>query len=205
MNFRKKVEVVKRRTSGKKDRPQSSTHTIPKLVVDGVEEDTAGHGSDASDGGSVYEGSIYDLDSSTLGEDLSIRGELELSVKYDHVRNQLRVTVESVKNLVSRDPSSRTNPFVRLYLLPDRSKRTRRRTRLLKGVTSAEFGETFEYAVGLDVLRERQIEAAVKSESGSFVGRAKHRLIGFATLNLSRLDLSSGERVKCELRKIKLT
>ena len=140
-----------------------------------------------------------------LGEDLSVRGELDLSIKYDHVKNLLCVTVESVKNLVSRDPTSRINPFVRLYLLPDRSKRTRRRTRLFKGVTSVEFNETFEYPVGLDVLKVRQIEAAVKSEQVSFVGRAKQRLIGIATVNLSQLDLSSGERVRCELMKIKPT
>ena len=178
---------------------------IPKLVVDGFEAaDGGGHSSDASDGGSVYDGSIYDNhDPSVLGEDLSSRGELELSIKYDHVKNLLCVTVESVKNLVSRDPPNKTNPFVRLYLLPDRSKRTRRQTRLFKGVTSAEFGETFEFPVGLDVLKTRQIEAAVKNEYGSFIGRARHRLIGTATVDLSALDLTSGEKVKREVRKFK--
>lgn len=198
--------MVTKRSGGGNTRPQSATHIIPKLLVDGVEEEAAGHGSDVSDGGSVYDGSIFDGDhrgSSVLGEDLSVRGELELSIKYNHVRNLLCITVESVKNLVSRDPSNRINPFVRLYLLPDRSKRTRRRTRLFKGVTSGEFNETFEYPVGLDVLRGREVEAAVKSEHGSFVGRAKHRLIGIATVNLSQLDLTSGERVRYELRKFK--
>ena len=52
-----------------------------------------------------------------------------LVFRYSLLKNRLYVTVKSFKDLVSPDPASKTNPLVRLYLLPDRSKRTRRVTK----------------------------------------------------------------------------
>ena len=125
--------------------------------------------------------------------------------RYSHLKNRLYVTVKSVHSLVSREPPSKTNPLVRLYLLPDRSIRSRRETQVLKGTLDGVFNETFEYVIGLDQLRTMQIDAAVKSDRGFAIGRARNRLLGIAMVDLSKKDLNQGCDVSCELRKFGLT
>lgn len=109
--------------------------------------------------------------------------------------------MKSVQSLVSRDTPSNTNPLVRLYLLPDRTKRTRRVTSVLKGTLDGAFNETFEYIVGLDQLRNMKIEATVKSDRGFTIGRARNRLIGTAVVDLYEKALTQGCDISCELRK----
>ena len=128
-----------------------------------------------------------------------------LVFRYSLLKNRLYVTVKSFKDLVSPDPASKTNPLVRLYLLPDRSKRTRRVTKELSGTLNGVLNETFEYIVGLDQLRTMQIDVAVKSDRGFKLGRARNRLIGTAVVDLSQKALSDGCDVTCELRKFSLT
>ena len=121
------------------------------------------------------------------------------------MKNRLYVAVKSAKGLVSHDPPSKTNPLVRLYLLPDRSKRTRRVTKELKGTLGGVFNEAFEYIVGLDQLQSMQLDVAVKSDRGFTFGRARNRLIGTAVVDLSQKALTEGCDVTCELRKFSLT
>ena len=128
-----------------------------------------------------------------------------LVFRYSLLKNRLYVTVKSFKDLVSPDPVSKTNPLVRLYLLPDRSKRTRRVTKELSGTLNGVLNETFEYIVGLDQLRTMQIDIAIKSDRGFKIGRARNHLIGRAVVDLSQKALSDGCDVTCELRKFSLT
>lgn len=125
--------------------------------------------------------------------------------RYSHLKNCLSVTVKSVRELVSRDSPGKTNPLVRLYLLPDRSKRSRRVTRVMKGTLNCVFNETFEYMIGLDQLGTMKIDVAVKSDRGFAIGRVRHRLIGLAVVDLSGKHLTEGCDVSCELRKFSLT
>ena len=131
--------------------------------------------------------------------------DLPLVYRYSLLKNRLYVVIKRVKDLVSRDSPEKTNPLVRVYLLPDRSKRTRRVTKQLRGTLEGVFNETFEYMVGLDQLREMQIEVAVKSDRGFTVGRARNRLIGTAVVDLSEKALTEGCDVTLELRKFSLT
>jgi len=169
---------------------------IPKLVInDGGEpeehNDTRETGSDR---GSIYDDTSFGDQSL---EDLTSRGELELHIQYNHRKNCLVTKVISVKNLRSRDPENKTNPFVRLYLLPDRSKKTRRVTKIIRGSLAGEYHEIFEHGAGLDMLAQRQLECAVKSDHGF-----RNRLIGVAKVNLGDLDLTNGCTLKLDLIKI---
>jgi hypothetical protein len=170
-------------------------HPIPKLVVNGQEP---GEECERTETGSE-QGSVYD--ETNFGdhsiEDLTSRGELDMHLKYDHRRNCLVVKVIGVKHLRSRDSEHKTNPFVRLYLLPDRSKKTRKVTKIIRGSFDGEFHETFEFAVGLDLLADRQLECAVKSDRG-----LRNRLIGSSTAELGELDLNEGCTLHCDLKKI---
>lgn len=176
--------------------PHVDGSQIPTVLVDGKEpgNEESPKTETGSDQGSVYDENSFGDHSL---EDLTSRGELELHLKYNHRRNCLVVKVIGIKNLKSRDAEHKTNPFVRLYLLPDRSKKTRRVTKIIRGSLDGEFHETFEYAIGLDVLATRQLECAVKSDRG-----LRNRLIGTSTVELGELDLTDGCALHCELKKI---
>ena len=180
---------------------------IPSVVIssDGTHNDHGVQSNDhGSDSGSVYEESVYSNGHEHSHEDLSCRGHARLHLRYHHLKNLLEVTVRSVGDLVSKhDSADQTNPFVRLYLLPDRSKRSRRTTRVIKGALSADFSQTFEYPIGLDQLRNRRLEVAVKSDSGFFVGRVRNRLLGTGTVDLAQYDLTDGCDVSCDLYKFR--
>ncbi|EDO46351.1 predicted protein [Nematostella vectensis] len=173
------------------------THVpVPILVVNGVQPvDETHHAETGSDQGSVYDDSTLEL--RTQDFDLKSRGELELNLKYDHVRNTLVVKVISARNLRSGDAENKTNPFVRLYLLPDRSKKTRRVTKTVRGAYSGMFNEVFEYAIGLDLLGDRQLACAVKSDRG-----LRNRLIGETTVDLGELELTDGVTLHRDLIKM---
>ena len=95
---------------------------VPLVMVtgEGSHEDHGGSFDDrVSDSGSTYEGSIYGNGHAHSVEDLTCRGHVHLHLKYFLRRNLLEVTVTSVRDLVSKhDSKDKTNPFVRLYLLP---------------------------------------------------------------------------------------
>ncbi|KAK3748301.1 hypothetical protein QZH41_007335 [Actinostola sp. cb2023] len=172
---------------------------IPTLTVNDGEEPEDDHEKKetGSDQGSVYEENSCGERSL---EDLTGRGDLELHLKYDHRRNCLVTKVIGVNHLRSRNPENKTNPFVRLYILPDRSKKTRRVTKIIKGSLHGEYRETFQHVIGLDMLADRQLECAVKSDRG-----LRNRLIGTAKVDLGELDLNEGYLIPTSIKTVKCT
>lgn len=134
-------------------------------------------------------------------EELTSRGEVKLALRYDHPKNKLIVVVIRADGLKSRDAANRTNPYVRLYLLPDKSKKSRRKTGASRGNLNPVFNENFEYDVGLEELKDRDLDLAVKNARPGLHVRRGWNLIGRTTIQLSELALSSGITMTCELKK----
>ncbi|EDO46277.1 predicted protein [Nematostella vectensis] len=134
-------------------------------------------------------------------EELSTRGEVKLTLKYDHGKNRLLINIIRAERLRSRYPENKTNPFVRLYLLPDRTKKTRRRTGAVRGSLAPSFNETIEYCVGLDQLKDRDLDIEVKNARPGLSMRRGWNSIGRTTIQLSELSLSAGITMTCELKK----
>ena len=170
---------------------------IPKVVVNDA---------DSIDGvlcssGSSAAGSYYDSNSrDTSAQNLTSRGQVQLTLKYNHIKNRLLVNVERAYGLVSRDAASKTNPYARVYLLPDRSKRTRRQTAAFGGTLDPNFNARFEYVIGLDQLRDRQLEVAIKHNRIGLPTRGKN-IIGYAVISLDDVNLTDGVTLCCDLRK----
>lgn len=76
----------------------------------------------------------------------SIRGEIKLSIHYERMRNSLMIMVQHVKELPKvggQEPSS----YVKLYLLPDPTKSTKRKTKVVKKSSNPSFMEMVSFAV----------------------------------------------------------
>nr|XP_046148276.1 extended synaptotagmin-2-A-like isoform X2 [Oncorhynchus gorbuscha] len=93
------------------------------------------------------------------------------------------------KNLIAfaKDES---DPFIRIYLLPDKSRTGRRKTGIIKKTLNPVYDQTFEFSVSMVELHRRTLDIAVKN-GGSLL--SKHRgLLGKVIVDLSGEDISKG-------------
>lgn len=63
----------------------------------------------------------------------SIGGRIQIRLGFDPTTLQLFVTIVCAAGLQPRSPQQPRNPYCKLFLLPDRSEKSKRRTRTLAG------------------------------------------------------------------------
>nr|XP_057916520.1 extended synaptotagmin-2 isoform X2 [Doryrhamphus excisus] len=116
-------------------------------------------------------------------------GEVQLTVRHSAQRNKLIVVVHACRNLIafSKDAS---DPFIRLYLLPDKSRAGRRKTSTMKRTLNPVFDHTFEFSVSIVELHRRTLDVAVKN-GGNILSKHKG-LLGKVLVDLSGDDISKG-------------
>ncbi|KRT81343.1 C2 domain containing protein, partial [Oryctes borbonicus] len=92
----------------------------------------------------------------------SVGGRIQIRLLFDPSTLQLLVTIVCASGLQPRSPHQQRNPYCKLFLLPDRSEKSKRRTRTLAGTTEPMWNQTFEYS-GLRRadLRMRALEITV--------------------------------------------
>lgn len=106
-----------------------------------------------------------------------LSGQLSVKLWYDKVGHQLIVTILGAKDLPSRDDGRPRNPYVKIYFLPDRSDKSKRRTKTVKKSLKPKWNQTFMYSpVHRREFRERMLEitlwdqARVREEESEFLG-----------------------------------
>uniref|UniRef100_A0A8C9YSJ3 Extended synaptotagmin 2 n=1 Tax=Sander lucioperca TaxID=283035 RepID=A0A8C9YSJ3_SANLU len=116
-------------------------------------------------------------------------GEIQLTVRHSSQRNKLIVVVHACRNLIAFTKDS-SDPFIRLCLLPDKSRTGRRKTSTMKRNLNPVYDQTFEFSVSMVELHRRTLDVAVKN-GGSIL--SKHRgLLGKVLVDLSGADISKG-------------
>ncbi|XP_040908873.1 regulating synaptic membrane exocytosis protein 2-like isoform X2 [Toxotes jaculatrix] len=102
---------------------------------------------------------------------------IQVKLWYDKVGHQLIVTVLGAKELPVQDDGRPRNPYVKIYLLPDRSDKSKRRTKTVKKSVEPRWNQTFMYSpVHRRDFRERMLEltvwdqARVREEESQFLG-----------------------------------
>ena len=71
----------------------------------------------------------------------AIKGKLKVGVWYKQGEEQLYVRVHSAKGLTAIKENGTSNPYVKIYLLPDKSKQTKRKTGIQKKTTNPTYNE----------------------------------------------------------------
>ncbi|KAF5902981.1 extended synaptotagmin-2-like isoform X1, partial [Clarias magur] len=116
-------------------------------------------------------------------------GEIELTIRHSSQRNKLVVVVHHCRNLISFTESG-SDPYVRLYLLPDKRRSGRRKTHTMKKNLNPVYDQTFEFSVSLVELHRRTLDVAVKNGGGLL---SKHKgLLGKVIVDLTSEDISKG-------------
>ncbi|XP_060225728.1 regulating synaptic membrane exocytosis protein 1 isoform X6 [Meriones unguiculatus] len=104
-------------------------------------------------------------------------GQLSVKLWYDKVGHQLIVNVLQATELPPRVDGRPRNPYVKMYFLPDRSDKSKRRTKTVKKLLEPKWNQTFVYShVHRRDFRERMLEITVwdqprvQDEESEFLG-----------------------------------
>uniref|UniRef100_U3J0G2 Synaptotagmin like 3 n=1 Tax=Anas platyrhynchos platyrhynchos TaxID=8840 RepID=U3J0G2_ANAPP len=111
-------------------------------------------------------GSLYSLNSTctesgNFGK-ADITGEIEFAIRYIFKARILEICIKGCKNLAyGEEKKKKCNPYVKIYLLPDKSPRSKRKTAVKKSTVDPEFDETLKYKIEYSQLASRQLQISV--------------------------------------------
>uniref|UniRef100_A0A452SLT2 Extended synaptotagmin-2 n=1 Tax=Ursus americanus TaxID=9643 RepID=A0A452SLT2_URSAM len=123
----------------------------------------------------------------TLGQ--SPLGQIQLTIRHSSQRNKLVVVVHSCRNLIAFSEDG-SDPYVRVYLLPDKRRSGRRKTHVSKRTLNPVFDQSFDFSVSLPEVQRRTLDVAVKN-SGGFLSKDKG-LLGKVLVGLASEELAKG-------------
>ncbi|CAB3258183.1 unnamed protein product [Arctia plantaginis] len=110
-------------------------------------------------------------------------GSLKLSVQY--AGGVLSVLILHAQSLALTPQGLPPNPYVKVYLVPDPTKETKRKTRVLKRNSHPSFMEMLEYRLPLDVIKNRCLQATV----WNYDSLQENQFLGGVVIPLSSLRL----------------
>ncbi|XP_025903102.1 synaptotagmin-like protein 5 [Nothoprocta perdicaria] len=93
---------------------------------------------------------------------VKVSGEILLHISYSYKTGALSILVKSCRNLaVADEKKQRTDPYVKAYLLPDKSRQSKRKTKIKSNSTNPEFNETLKYVISHTQLETRTLQLSV--------------------------------------------
>ena len=117
-------------------------------------------------------------------------GLINLTLQYSVQRQRLCIIVHKIKNIPLKDPSNIPDPYVKLYLLPGRSKDSKRKTNTIKDNCNPTFDATFEYLISSAELHTSSLEVTVCTQKGFLSGGSP--VIGMIKVDLNEPEISHG-------------
>ncbi|NXQ54913.1 SYTL3 protein, partial [Anthoscopus minutus] len=111
--------------------------------------------------GSLYSLSSICTESGNFGK-ANITGEIEFALKYNFRACTLEICIKGCKNLAyGEEKKKKCNPYVKVYLLPDKSPWSKRKTAVKKSTVDPEFDETLKYKIEYSQLKRQQLQISV--------------------------------------------
>ena len=98
-------------------------------------------------------------------------GQIELFFQYETKKSRLLIKIMRAKDLFNQpvDSTKETlDTFVRVMLLPDRRKRTKRKTKTVKDSVTPHWDEQFEFEMSLAEAKTKSIDLVVKNTKSVF-------------------------------------
>ena len=112
----------------------------------------------------------------TGGENLNTSGRLYFSLQYDHETETFCVYVARAEELPAKDFSGTSDPYVKVYLLPDRKNKFQ--TKVHRKTLNPDFNERFYFNIPFKELPKRTLQFSVYD----FDRFSRHDLIGIVML-----------------------
>ncbi|XP_059555926.1 synaptotagmin-like protein 3 isoform X4 [Myotis daubentonii] len=95
-------------------------------------------------------------------DNADVTGEIEFAIRYCFETRSLEIRIQACKNLAyGEERKKKCNPYVKTYLLPDRSAQGKRKTGVQRNTVDPTFQETLKYQVELAQLVTRRLQVSV--------------------------------------------
>jgi len=105
--------------------------------------------------------SIYSQGEGRYGT-VSVRGDIEFGYMYNSTTSSLDIIIKQCKDLAPVDTKrNRSDPYVKVYLLPDRSKGGKRKTKVKKHTLNPVFEEILKFMMPLSEVERRTMWVSV--------------------------------------------
>ncbi|EFX89823.1 CG33555-PC-like protein [Daphnia pulex] len=102
--------------------------------------------------------SVYSAAGEARYGTVAVRGEIQFGLHYNYRQTALEVFVKQCKDLAPVDTKrNRSDPYAKVYLLPDRSKSGKRKTKVKKHTLSPLFEENLKFTTSLSDLENRTL------------------------------------------------
>uniref|UniRef100_A0A5F9D4J1 Synaptotagmin-like protein 3 n=1 Tax=Oryctolagus cuniculus TaxID=9986 RepID=A0A5F9D4J1_RABIT len=122
-------------------------------------------------------------------DNANVTGEIEFAIRYCSNTHSLEIYIKACKNLAYGDEKKKKcNPYVKTYLLPDRSSQGKRKTGVQKNTLHPTFQETLKYQVDPAQLATRRLQVSVW-HLGTLARRA---FLGEVVIPLATWDFEDG-------------
>ncbi|XP_030843625.1 synaptotagmin-1-like isoform X3 [Strongylocentrotus purpuratus] len=112
-------------------------------------------------------------------------GKLQFSLDYDFQEGKLNVGVMQASELPGMDFSGTSDPYVKVYLMPDKKKKYE--TKVHRKTLNPVFNETFTFKVPYSEVSSKTLVFAIYD----FDRFSRHDIIGEVKVKLSQVDLGS--------------
>uniref|UniRef100_A0A3Q0SS31 Synaptotagmin-like protein 1 n=1 Tax=Amphilophus citrinellus TaxID=61819 RepID=A0A3Q0SS31_AMPCI len=105
-------------------------------------------------------GSMMSLFSSGDFGVVEVRGRIQYSLAYDNQKEELQVKVYRCEDIAAAR-KNRSDPYVKTYLLPDKSNHSKKKTSVKKKTLNPVYDQTLRYKVRIGELRSRTLNLSV--------------------------------------------
>lgn len=160
-------------SSGNEGSMGDRSKSVPGLNIEEEEEDidalvemhrkTARRTSMRSGASSTTLGSMMSI-YSEAGDygDVVVTGEIIFSMNYEHRSQALTILIKECRSLAYADETKkRSNPYVKSYLLPDKTRQGKRKTSIKRSTINPIFNETLTYEISESQLIMRTLQLSV--------------------------------------------
>ncbi|XP_030003149.1 synaptotagmin-like protein 1 isoform X2 [Sphaeramia orbicularis] len=91
---------------------------------------------------------------------VEVRGRIQFSLVYDTQKEELQVKVYRCEDIAAAR-KNRSDPYVKTYLLPDKSSQSKKKTSVKKKTQNPVYDQTLRYKVRIGELRSRTLNLSV--------------------------------------------
>jgi len=126
---------------------------------------------------------VDELESGEKQEEEKKLGKLQFSLDYDFQQNNLTVGVVQAADLPGMDMSGTSDPYVKVYMLPDKKKKYE--TKVHRKTLNPVFNETFNFKIPYNEIGSKILVLAVYD----FDRFSRHDIIGELRVPMNQVDL----------------
>ncbi|XP_030648072.1 synaptotagmin-like protein 2 [Chanos chanos] len=136
---------------------------------------------------SSVSGSVISIYSGDFGN-VEVRGTIQFAINYVQKLGEFHIFVVQCKDLAVAEPKrNRSDPYVKSYLLPDKTKLGKRKTCVRKKTLNPSYNEILRYKVGIETLKTQTLNLSVWHNDNF----GRNSFLGEVDIDLSEWDFNN--------------